>query len=492
MTGLISGCQRMKTDEQASVHRIDGRSTKLCASSTDSDQHQSKHGPLELSDLVRWFFPDADRRRLVGLEIEYGLVRPETGESVGYEEAFGVEALLKELLNVLGGDPIMEGRSLVGLTLLDKSTLTLEMGGAIEYSSYPQASLTDSLLLAKRRLTEVARVAEHLQIRILTGGLLPFDSPEKIRWAPKPRTAIMRRHFRRLGDKGLFGDSVMGLTLSTQVSLDALTPAEYLDKLKALIAVSPFIAALLLNAPSLRGSGCEGSLRMLYWRRIDPARCQDLTDRVLAVGSIEELATVLISLPMIYRRREHTFLPGPRYPFRDILKRGFQDGSLPRISDWECHLAQLWPAVRPRRTLETRLPDGQAWRHLESLPALFIGLVEEPYIRQRALDLVGGLPPDVLDSIAIEAASNGLCGLPAPVQEMGLELIDLAREGLASRVARGIEAQTLLQSVEPIREVAITGQTFAGRLLEMWNGKWNKSPQRYVEAMSVPLYDELE
>jgi glutamate--cysteine ligase len=483
----------MKADERTSVHRIDGRSAKLCASSTNSDQLPSGHEPLDFSDLVRWFFSDADRRRLVGLEIEYGLVRPETGESVGYAENLGAEVLLRELLNELGGDPIIEGLFLVGLTLPDKSTFTLEMGGAIEYSSYPQPSLTESLLLAKRRFTEVARVAERLQIRILTGGLLPFDSSEEIRWAPKPRTAIMRRHFRKLGDKGLFGDSVMGLTLSTQVSLDALSPGEYLEKLKTLIAVSPFIAALLLNAPSLRSSGCEGSLRMLYWRQIDPARCQDLTDRLLSVDSIEELASVLISPSMIYRRIGDTFLPGPRYPFRDILKRGFQDGSLPRISDWECHLAQLWPTIRPRRTLETRLPDGQAWSHLESLPALFVGLVEEPHIRRRVWDLVGELPHNVLDSITIEAASHGLCGLPASVQEIGLELVDLARDGLASRVAHGIEAQTLLQSVEPVREVAATGHTSASRLLEMWNGKWNKSPQRYVEAMSVPLdYDDSE
>ncbi|MGH3836670.1 MAG: glutamate-cysteine ligase family protein, partial [Pseudonocardiaceae bacterium] len=251
----------------------------MSKSPTDSDAVLCARRPLDLDDLVAWFFP-VKKRRLIGVEIEYGLVRPESGSSVGYDEPSGGSALLRELLETIGGDPIVEGSAVVGLILEDKSTLTLEMSGAIEYSSRPEQSLTECLVLAKRRLVDVARVAERMGIRLLSGGYLPFDTPQSIRWVPKPRTEIMRRHFNRLGEAGRYGDQVMGLTLSTQVSLDALSPAEYLEKLRTLTAVSPFVAALLVNTPSLAASAVrEMSVRMNYWRRIDPARCQNLTSR---------------------------------------------------------------------------------------------------------------------------------------------------------------------------------------------------------------------
>lgn len=453
---------------------------------TDSDAVSCAQGPPDLDDLVAWFFP-GKTRRLIGLEVECGLVRPESGSSVSYDEPAGVSALLRELLDTIGGDPITEGSALVGLILEDKSTITLELGGAIEYSSRPEQTLTECLVLVKRRLVDIARVAERMGIRLLSGGYLPFDTAQSIRWVPKPRTEIMRRHFSGLGEAGCCGDQVMGLTLSTQVNLDALSPAEYLDKLRTLTAVSPFLAAFLVNTPSLTASAVqEMSVRMNYLRQLDPDRCQNLTSRIFAAESMEELASEFFSAPMIYRQVGNSFLPAPAYSFGDILQRGFHDGSLAAISDWETHLSQFWPAVRARRTLETRVPDGQSWEHLEILPALFVGLVEEEPIRRRVGKLVSELSADELDVITVQAARSGFGGLSDPVREMGIEILRLAYEGLMSRVANGLEAPALLGSVEPILEIAASGRTFADEVLEMWNGNWGRREKRYVDAMSVP------
>jgi glutamate--cysteine ligase len=458
--------------------------------------HKSQNDPdavvyatpsLDLDDLIAWFFP-VKKCRLIGLEIECGLVRPKSGSSVGYDEPSGGRALLKQLLETIGGEPIVEGAALVGLIFEDKSTLTLEMSGAIEYSSPPEQTLTECLALAKRRLVDVARVAARMGIRLLSGGYLPFDTAQSITWVPKPRTEIMRRYFNGLGKRGRFGDQVMGLTLSTQVSLDALSPAEYLDKVRTLTALSPFVAALLVNTPSLVASADrEMSVRMNYWRQIDPARCQNLSGRMFAAKNMQELISEFASVSMIYRQNGHSFLPAPDYSFRNILRRGFCDGSFPAMSDWETHLSQLWPSVRARRTLETRLPDGQSWEHLEVLPALFVGLVEEAPVRHRVGELVRELSADELDLITTHAARGGFGGLPASVQEMGLEILRLAYVGLENRVANGLEAPALLGAMEPILEIATSGRTFADDVLEKWNGKWGRSESKYVEAMSVPF-----
>ncbi|MFK3982869.1 glutamate-cysteine ligase family protein [Micromonospora sp. NPDC050397] len=443
--------------------------------------------PLDLADLVGWFISPAKTQRLVGLEVECGLVRPQTGTSVSYDEPGGTRDLLHALLDTTDATPVLEGGALVGLALPDGATLTLEMAGAIEYSSPPSDDLTGCLALSRRCLTEVARTAEPLGLRLLTGGQLPFDRPEDISWTPKVRTAIMRRYFARLGDHGRLGDQVMGLTLSTQVSLDALDPVEYLDKFRVLVAVSPFLAALLANTPALDpGTAPVASRRMRYWRRIDPERCQDLTRRLYQAGSLAELTDVLAALPMIYRRAGDAYLPGPQRSFGKLLHGGFPDGVLPTIADWKTHLGQIWPSVRPRQTLETRLPDGQDWAGLGVLPALFVGLVEEEEIRRRVGDLVGDLPVETLDEITLDAAEEHPDGIPARVREIGEQLVGLACEGLLARVAKGVELPTILDALEPVREVLATGVTPATELAARWAKDWQERPDRYVAAMAVP------
>jgi hypothetical protein len=76
-------------------------------SSIDSDVIRCADRPLDLGNLVQWFFP-VKKNRLIGLEIEYGL------------------------------------------SLADGSAVTLETGGAIEYSSPPEKTLTECISRAKR------------------------------------------------------------------------------------------------------------------------------------------------------------------------------------------------------------------------------------------------------------------------------------------------------------------------------------------------------
>ncbi|WBB72865.1 glutamate-cysteine ligase family protein [Micromonospora sp. WMMD1128] len=444
---------------------------------------------LKIPDLVGWFRPTGRHSHRIGLEVECGLVRPDTGRSVSYDEPAGTRALLVALLDGLGGDPIHEGGALVGLSLPDGAALTLEMAGAIEYSSAPQVSVSESVAAARRRLVEVARVAEPLRLRLLTGAHLPFDDPAGISWAPKERTRIMRRWFAQLGDGGRLGDQVMGLTLSTQVSLDALDEAEYLEKFRMLLGVSPFLAALLANAPALAGPHRDDGLvsrRMAYWRRIDPARCQHLASRLYAVTDLAELVQVLCALPMIYRRSDHGYVPGGPHSFRESLRDGFGDGTRPTIADWRTHLGQVWPSIRPRRTLETRLPDGQAWAQLALVPALFVGLAEEPAVRRAALDVVSEFRTEALDLIAVKAAQGSPDGINPQIREVAGHLVHLAEKGLAARVARGLEHPDIVKSLEPAFHSAATGRPPADAIVARWTNDWAERPDRYVAALGVP------
>lgn len=445
------------------------------------------------SDLVDWFTPDGTRPRRYGVEVECGLVRPDSGVSVTYEGERGCRAVLEGILNQVGGVPMIEGTSVIGVEFPDEgSAFTLEMGGAIEFSSGPTTSLTEAVEQARCRLTQAAQIAHRLGIAVLAGSYLPFESMADVKWAPKPRTKIMRRHFGRLGDDGSMADAVMGLTLSVQVSLDASTEREYLEKLRTLLMASPFLAALLVHSPELTGAADRGvdSMRMTCWQRIDPSRCQGLSRRLLGVESIGELVELLASLPMIYRPVERgRYVAAPAVPFADLMSRGFPGGSYPTIDDWKSHLGQIWPSVRPRRTLETRLPDGQVWQDVATVPAMFVGLTEDASVRRAVLDLLGSVDGAVLDSITVRAAAQGVQGMSPMNREVAAELVRLAHEGLLARIATGVEKATIRDALAPLQEVVSTGVTPAEKIRKNWSGVWKRNPAAYVNHMAVPTVD---
>lgn len=443
--------------------------------------------PVGFDDVVTWLTPNADRPVRVGLEIECGLVRPASGICITYAEPNGTRDLLTRLLDTLDGRPLEEGGALGGLILADGATLTLEMGGAIEYSGAPSSTLTQSLRRARDVVGVVSGVADELGIRLLSGGLMPFDDPQDIRWSPKPRTDIMRAHYRSLGEAGETGDCVMGLTLSVQLSLDSATEGEYFEKLHTLLLASPILSALLVATPSLRtGSQPLASQRMQYWRNIDPARCQGLTDRLLYIHSAEALAQTLLELPSIYRRVPQGFIAAENLSFSKLMKHGFHDGRRPTIDDWKAHVAQVWPSVRPRQTLETRLPDGQVWSRLGVIPALFLGLTANTDVRGRALEALKPLA-DGQDALTRAVAVHGYAALDSEAKSLARDLVQLADEGLRSLVAAGLEDSTALAELEPAREIAESGVTFSDYIAECWEGSWNRDPAQYVDAMAVPV-----
>jgi glutamate--cysteine ligase len=450
---------------------------------------KTQEAPLQEQDLADWFVRGLRPARKVGIEIEYGLVRGDSGRSVSYDEPSGAKDFLERLLKRMDGSPIYEGHHLVGLSLADGSAFSLEMGGAIEYSSPPTRSVSESVDLASRYFREAARVADEIDIAILTGGTLPFDRPAAINWVPKPRTALMRRHFDSLGPDGSRGDHVMGLTLSTQVTLDAGSEGDYVDKFLTMLRVSPFLAAATLNTPSLPPGDKILSIRIIYWRQIDPARCQDLNTRLADISSIDDLVRVLTEVPMIYRPVGGEFTVAPALPFAELLRRGYGDGTSPGMTDWQSHLAQLWPWVRPRQTLESRLPDGQAWGEIDLIPALWTGLIEDEVSRRAAAELVSEFSAPELDQISISVADRADGPVDKQVRDITQELVALARAGMLRRVAAGLEDGRLLLSLDKLLDMLSRGQTFADELLARWQGEWREEPERYVAAMAIPVDD---
>jgi glutamate--cysteine ligase len=437
-------------------------------------------GELTREALAGTFTARPGTRERVGIELECGLVEPATGRAIRYPE---VRALLNAVRGEFGGEPIHEAGHLAGVALRDGAQFTLELGGALEYSSAPADSLADVVTATERAMLAVADLADRLGIAVLPTGMLPFTAVNEIPWIPKPRIDLMRRHFRGLGTAGSLAEGVMGLSLSVQTSLDYVSTADLLEKLRLLVAASPVAAALFVNSP-LENGAATGVLsrRMQMWTRVDPRRCGVLDVAVAPDASTDRLLDWVLDLPMIYRRAGHRYLAAPDRPFGELVR----DGSVTR-DDWESHLSQLWPQVRPRHTLETRIADGLGWPAFASAPAFWVGLAYHPASRQAGLALLDDLTAEELDRVTEEVAVRGLAAKAGSrvVGELAERLLDLAHAGLAARVAAGREPQRVLDLLDPLGEIVRTGRTYAERSLHEWYGPLAQRPAAFVAATRI-------
>src|SRR4051795_3627799 len=91
----------------------------------------SSLSPTELRSV----FEKNTSRELVGIEVESAALDPRTGLGIPYDGAAGIGAYLAHMVSVTGGEPLHDCGFLVGVRLPDGGLISLEHGGAVEYSS---------------------------------------------------------------------------------------------------------------------------------------------------------------------------------------------------------------------------------------------------------------------------------------------------------------------------------------------------------------------
>jgi glutamate--cysteine ligase len=446
------------------------------------------HAVLGVGDLEAYFHQPAGVAERIGIEVECGLVDPLSGSSVGYEGQAGARALLEALLAKRGGEPVAEGEYLLGVILQDGAVVSLEMGGALEYSSAPSSSLASVVSTSRSELEFIADLARQLGIAVLSGAMLPFTNITQVPWIPKRRVQIMRDYFSQLGDDGSLADAVMGLTLSTQVSLDYTSDEDLGAKLGMLVAVSPVVAALFVNSP-LEAGQLTGALsrRLQFWKKIDPNRCGVLPFAARQCAGISDITQWALGLPMIYRPVELSHTEAPNLTFRQLLRDGYGDGSQVTLADWASHLNQVWPHVRVRRTLEMRIVDGPPWPDFGAVAALWTGLAYNKSSLEAAWQLVRERTVPELEAAADAIAVKGLCATLGTdnVHDLGREIVRLAKSGLKERAKAGLEPLTVLQLLDPIEKVVETGVTLADSCVDLWNGQFQHNPAKYVSHFRI-------
>ncbi|MGX4733498.1 glutamate-cysteine ligase family protein [Kitasatospora griseola] len=440
---------------------------------------------MDRAQLLAPLTPAPGGAEQVGVEVECGLLDPATGIGARYSGPRGVRAVLEAVLRHWGGEPEQDGDCLTGVRLPDGSTVTLEHGGQIEYSSTPGPGVGKTMDDVRAALARLADLAAGFDLALVPGGNLPFGRLADVEWVPMSRGALMRQYFADLGPAGARAPHVMALSLSTQATLDFLDPADFTRKLRMQTAVAPVVSALLVNSPLHEGRPCGLlSHRSWAWLRMDPRRAGLLPPGLRPDVGAEDVVDWALGIPLIhYRTRDGRHHRAPEGSFAELLGHGLDDA--PRR--WAAHLDQLWTDTRVRRTLELRGADGPPHPHLSALPALWTGLAYHRESCDAAWELTGRHSAAEHRAARAELPVRGLDTRlgDTPVRPLAAELLRLARAGLDARVAAGLEPPHVPGLLDPLDEIVATGRTFAEQTLARWDGELRRGPARYVALYRI-------
>src|SRR5579863_1199138 len=350
--------------------------------------------PIERrAELVDWIAQGVKPRShfRIGTEHEKFAFTLEGHRPVPYEGRRGIRALLEGMQHLLGWQPIMEGKHVIGLSdVTGGGAITLEPGGQFELSGAQVDTVhqTSSELMA--HLAQVREVAKPLHIGFLGIGMTPDWTRAEIPKMPKGRYRIMTAYMPKVGTLGL---DMMYRTCTVQTNLDFSSEADMVKKLRVSIALQPLATALFANSPFTDGKP-NGylSYRSEIWRDTDNARSGMLPWAFEDGMGFERWVDDALDVPMYFVKRGEDYLDESGTSFRDFFdgKNPALPGERPMLSDWANHLSTIFPEVRLKRYLEMRGADGVPWGRLPALPAFWVGLLYDDTSLNAAWDIVRG------------------------------------------------------------------------------------------------------
>ena len=447
-------------------------------------------GPSSASDT-----PITDHRQLV--EVLASGEKPRAAWRIGTEhEKFGfrlddlrppafdgergIEALLEGLTR-FGWTPYREsvdGKPARTIALTKgMASVTLEPAGQLELSGAPVETIHDTCKEVGSHLREVREVADELQLGFLGMGFQPKWRRDEMPWMPKGRYRIMRDYMPKVGSLGL---DMMTRTCTVQVNLDYASEADMVKKFRVSLALQPIATALFADSPFTEGRP-NGylSYRSHIWTDTDADRT-GMLDFVFEDGfGYQRYVDYLLDVPMYFSYRDGIYHDASGKSFRKFL-RGELDvlpGALPTLRDWNDHMTTAFPEVRLKKFLEMRGADGGPWNRLCALPAFWVGLLYDDAALDAAWDLVRDFSMAerhaLRDGVPKQALKLPFRG--GTVRDIAIEALRIAHAGLQRRAradACGIDESGFL---DPLLEIAESGETPAERKLALFHGEWSGS-----------------
>ncbi len=421
----------------------------------------------------------------VGTEHEKFVFRRADHRRVPYEGPDGIEALLRGMTR-FGWQPVIEAGNLIALRNDELGSITLEPGGQFELSGAPLETVHQTCDEVHEHLRQVREVCGELGLGMIGLGFDPKSRRDEVGWMPKGRYRIMRDYMPKRGRLGL---DMMLRTCTVQANLDYQSEPDMVQKFRVSLALQPVAVALFANSPFVEGkpSGFQ-SYRSLVWTDTDPDRCGTLPFVFEPGFGFERYVDYMLDVPMYFVYRGGRYIDASGQSFRDFMagKLPALPGEFPGIGDWSDHLTTAFPEVRLKTYLEMRGADGGPWRRLCALAALWIGILYD----QAALDGSADLVAD-WTAAEREAMRNDVprLGLATPfrggsLRDIALKTLDLAHGGLHRRARRDASGEDETHFLDPLFQIAGSGRTPAGELIEDYETRWSGDVDRVYDEYS--------
>ncbi len=398
---------------------------------------------------------------------------------VPYGGERGIRALLEGMQKTLGWDPIIDAGHIIGLVEpTGQGAISLEPGGPFELSGAPVETIHQTCREGNAHLAQLRQIAEPLGIRFLGLGGSPKWTLAETPRMPKSRYDIMTAYMPKVGSQGL---DMMYRTCTIQVNLDFSSEEDMRRKMQVSLKLQPLSTALFANSPFTEGkaNGLQ-SWRGDIWRDTDNARSGMLELCFSENFGFADYVEWALDVPMYFLIREGRYFDVTHVTFRQFmdgaLRNEIPDG-LPTMGDWANHLSTLFPDVRLKRFLEMRGADGGPWRRICALPAFWVGLLYD----DDALDAAEALTRDWTFAEALaQREAVPAQGLAMPfrnhtLREIGREVLDISRKGLANRAFKNREGYDETDFLAPLDEVLARGTTSAEEMIRAYNTRWGGS-----------------
>jgi glutamate--cysteine ligase len=338
---------------------------------------------------------------------------------------------------------------------------------------------------------QMAEVGKKLGIGFLGIGYAPVWKLADMHPIPKKRYAVISRY---MAQNSVMGIDMMYRSCTVQVNMDFSDEADMVLKMRLGLALQPITSALFASSPFVDGKP-NGFItnRVNIWRYADPARSGLLPEAFEEGFGFERYVDYALDIPIYFIARDNRYLDAQGQTFRDFLngKLNILPNERPLISDWETHLATIYPEARLKKFIEMRGADsGWTQEHLVALPALWTGLLYDGACRDSAWDLVKDWDEATREEARVQAIKKGLKGeiKSRPMLDVAKEIVQIAHEGLKKRDIKNAQGQNEEIHLEVLDDRLESGKTAADRLLDLYHGAWGGDCNKIfsVDATNLP------
>ncbi len=419
----------------------------------------------------------------IGTEHEKFVFRQDSHRPISYEEPDGIRTMLEAFRDRFGWEPLFEGDRLLAL-VKDKASITLEPAGQFELSGAPLETIHETCHEVGSHLEQVRAIGNDLGVGMIGLGFAPNWSLDDMPRMPKGRSEIMRRYMPKVGTLGL---DMMHRTCTVQVNLDFSSEADMVQKFRVSLALQPIATALFAASPFTAGKP-NGfmSYRSHIWTDTDADRCGMLPFVFEPGFGFERYVDYMLDVPMYFVYRDQRYIDAAGQSFKDFIAGTLPafPGEKPHLGDWSDHLTTAFPEVRLKKFLEMRGADAGPWRRLCALPALWVGLLYDQTALDAASDLIRDWTIEEMMSLR-DAVPRQALKTPfrnTTLQQVALQVLEISRMGLKNRRRQTAYTDDESLFLDPLFEIARSGQTPAEELLANYHGRWAGSVD--------PVFDE--